>query len=54
VRGKIVEINPLLQDTPEAINQDPYGKGRVEAKRERGRGDMILHASDCEACYETG
>lgn len=27
VKGRILEINPLLQDTPEAINQDPYGKG---------------------------
>ncbi len=26
-KGKIVEVNPLLQDAPEAINQDPYGKG---------------------------
>jgi glycine cleavage system H protein len=22
-----VEVNPLLLDAPEAINQDPYGKG---------------------------
>jgi glycine cleavage system H protein len=27
VAGKIVEANPLLQNAPEAINQDPYGKG---------------------------
>ncbi len=27
VKGKIVEVNSLLQDAPEAINQDPYGKG---------------------------
>jgi glycine cleavage system H protein len=27
VMGRIVEINPLLQDAPEAINQDPYGRG---------------------------
>ncbi len=27
VRGKILEINPMLRDAPEAINQDPYGKG---------------------------
>jgi glycine cleavage system H protein len=27
VKGRIVEINPLLQDAPEAINQDPYGRG---------------------------
>lgn len=27
VTGKIVEPNRRLQDAPEAINQDPYGKG---------------------------
>jgi len=27
VAGRIVEANPLLQDAPEVINQDPYGKG---------------------------
>lgn len=27
VTGMIVEINPELQDAPELINQDPYGKG---------------------------
>jgi glycine cleavage system H protein len=27
VSGEIVEINQELSDTPELINQDPYGKG---------------------------
>lgn len=27
VNGKIVEVNPAMHDTPEAINQDPYGAG---------------------------
>ena len=27
VRGRIVDINPLLKDSPEVINQDPYGEG---------------------------
>ncbi len=27
VAGKIVEANPLLKDSPEVINQDPYKKG---------------------------
>ena len=25
--GKVVEVNPAMQDAPEAINQDPYGEG---------------------------
>ncbi len=27
VSGRIVEVNPAMQDAPEAINQDPYGAG---------------------------
>lgn len=27
VTGKIVTVNPAMQDAPEAINQDPYGEG---------------------------
>jgi glycine cleavage system H protein len=27
VNGKIVEVNPAMNDAPEAINQDPYGTG---------------------------
>ena len=27
--GKIVEINKVLEDTPETINRDPYGEGWI-------------------------
>jgi glycine cleavage system H protein len=36
--GKTVEANPLLQDSPEVINQDPYGKGWM----------VVLELSDWE------
>jgi len=29
VSGSVVEINPVLEDTPERINQDPYGAGWI-------------------------
>jgi glycine cleavage system H protein len=29
VAGEVVEVNPVLETTPEIINQDPYGKGWV-------------------------
>ncbi len=29
VSGKIVEINPLITETPEIINKDPYGDGWI-------------------------
>jgi glycine cleavage system H protein len=27
VNGKIAEVNPAMNDAPEAVNQDPYGAG---------------------------
>lgn len=27
VGGEILEVNPLLEESPEVINKDPYGKG---------------------------
>ena len=27
VTGEIIEINELLEDSPEIVNEDPYGKG---------------------------
>ncbi|MFP4364607.1 MAG: glycine cleavage system protein GcvH [Spirochaetia bacterium] len=29
VSGTVIEVNPELEDTPELINQDPYGKGWI-------------------------
>lgn len=31
VAGVVVEVNPVLETTPEAINQDPYGNGWLAA-----------------------
>ena len=27
LEGKIVEVNNILNDNPEKVNEDPYGKG---------------------------
>ncbi len=27
VSGKVLEVNPLLEEHPELVNSDPYGKG---------------------------
>jgi len=27
VSGKVLEINPKLEDTPDIVNKDPYGEG---------------------------
>ncbi len=39
VSGKTVEVNPAMEDGPEAINQDPYGAGWL----------AVIQASDWEA-----
>jgi glycine cleavage system H protein len=39
VTGTVIEINPAMDTTPEAINQDPYGAGWL----------AIIAASDWEA-----
>ena len=39
VTGKVVEVNPDMEIAPEAINQDPYGKGWL----------AVIEASNWEA-----
>lgn len=29
VKGKIVEVNSILEESPELINQEPYGRGWI-------------------------
>jgi glycine cleavage system H protein len=38
VTGKVVEVNPVVAATPEAINQDPYGTGWL----------VVIEATDWE------
>jgi glycine cleavage system H protein len=39
VKGKVVEVNPAMNDAPEDINQDPYGTGWL----------AVLEVADWEA-----
>ena len=48
VSGKVLEVNSKLEDTPEIVNQDPYGDGwliriKIENKDEL---DDLLSADD--------
>ena len=27
VSGEVLEVNPVILDTPEVVNKDPYGEG---------------------------
>ena len=29
VRGEILEVNPALEESPDLVNKDPYGKGWI-------------------------
>ena len=29
ISGKVIEVNPSLEDTPELVNDDPYGEGWI-------------------------
>jgi glycine cleavage system H protein len=51
VGGEVVEVNEALNDTPEKINEDPYGDGWIIKLRVSGEGDL-LSASDYEQFLE--
>ncbi|MCC8188537.1 MAG: glycine cleavage system protein GcvH [Bacteroides sp.] len=40
VAGEVLEINPTLEDTPELVNQDPYGKGWLIRLRPEQTSDL--------------
>ncbi len=54
VNGRVSEVNEELLDTPEAINEDPYGAWLVVMEEVTER-DTLLTAAEYEAfCREEG
>jgi glycine cleavage system H protein len=51
VGGEVVEVNEALNDSPEKINEDPYGDGWIVKLSVSDRGDL-LSASDYERFLE--
>jgi glycine cleavage system H protein len=51
VGGEVVEVNETLNDSPELINEDPYGDGWIIRLRVSGEGDL-LSASEYEKVLE--
>ena len=44
VSGKVIEINPKLEDQPELVNKDPYGEGwliKVEVSDSEQVNDLL-------------
>ncbi|MDP8949848.1 MAG: glycine cleavage system protein GcvH [Actinomycetota bacterium] len=52
VGGEVVEVNEALDDSPENINEDPYGEGWIVKLRVSDEGAGLLSASDYEQLLE--
>lgn len=45
VTGKVLEINPALDASPEKVNEDPYGEGWMIKVEVKGSADALLSAA---------
>ena len=45
IAGKVLEINPLLDGSPEKVNEDPYGDGWMIKAEVKGSGNSLLTAA---------
>ncbi|NLT95467.1 MAG: glycine cleavage system protein GcvH [Clostridia bacterium] len=52
VSGKVVAVNEELLDSPELINQDPYGKGWIIEMEITGGEDELLDAAEYQKLVE--
>ena len=54
VSGEVLEINPLLEDHPELVNSDPYGKGWLIkiTPKDGSELDRLLSADEYAALLE--
>jgi glycine cleavage system H protein len=48
VGGEVVEVNGSLGDTPESVNEDPYGEGWIVRIRVSEEGEGLLSAGEYE------
>jgi glycine cleavage system H protein len=55
VDGTVVAVNEALRDTPEVVNQDPYGAGWMVRLSVSGSGDLMDAAAyDAHVASEQG
>ena len=52
VGGEIVEVNEALEDSPNLVNEDPYGKGWLVKISGTVEGEELLDAAAYEAFLE--
>lgn len=55
VAGEVIEVNEKLNDSPELINQDPYGEGWIIKLKMKNKEDLnqLMSASDYEKYVES-
>lgn len=55
VGGEVTEVNPLLQDAPETVNNDPYGDGWMVKIKVVNMADLdaLLDSTAYDALLET-
>lgn len=46
VAGKVTEVNPLLDGSPEKVNEDPYGAGWMIKASLTGSAERLLTAAE--------
>jgi glycine cleavage system H protein len=51
VQGKIVEVNHVMEASPEVINEDPYGAGWLAVIEVTGGETSLKHLLDPQAYY---
>ena len=54
VSGEVVEANTELNNSPEAVNQDPHGKGWIIRLKMKNKGDLqaLMSPADYEKYLE--
>ena len=45
IHGKVLEVNPVLDGSPEKVNEDPYGEGWMIKLEVKGPTDHLLNAA---------
>ncbi|MBI3942865.1 MAG: glycine cleavage system protein GcvH [Chloroflexi bacterium] len=55
VTGKVIETNAALEESPELVNQDPYGEGWMMVVEVKDMGELqnLLSADDYAAYLES-
>ncbi len=45
IAGKVLDVNPVLDASPEKVNEDPYGEGWMVKAEVKGSADGLLSAT---------